>query len=224
MHFTVNLLRSVIFPKNQIFFPENTYILFNKTKFWTFWGVLLFQSHFAAILLLFAILKKFKKFSGEPICFSVKRKPIFKRFEKFSLLIRNLVLIFYLYHFFKILVSFRKSHLCFVKKGPEFSTVLRNPTYSVAFYSKFANFSDFKNTLDIFSKNAAFCQRPKFWTFYEILVIQSHSEANLLPFQFFVKIKFFFEKPIWFFPTEAIFWTFWEVLLFQSHFTTNLLL
>ena len=67
--------------------------------------------------------------------------------------------------FFKILVFFRKSHLFFVKKGPEFSTVLRNPTYSVAFYSKFATFSDSKNTPDIFSRNAAFCQSPNFERF-----------------------------------------------------------
>ena len=127
--------------------------------------------------------------------------------------------------FFKNFSSFfRNTHLFLRKKGPDFSTVSRNPSYSVALNRNFATFSDFKNTLDIFWKNAASCQKPILWTFEEILLIQSFSEAKMLPFQFFVKIKVFFEKPIWFFSTEAIFWTFWEVLLFQSHFTANFLL
>ncbi len=53
----------------------------------------------------------------------------------------------------------------FFEQKPEFSILLRNPTYSVAFYRKVASFSDFKNTLDIFWKNAAFCKKPKFWKF-----------------------------------------------------------
>ena len=158
---TANLLPSAFFQKNHILFPKNKYIFFNKTIFWTFWEALCFQSHFTANLLLLAILKKFKIFSGKPIYFfSVKRKPIFERFEKYILFIRILVLVCYLLHFFKFLVFFRKSHLFFVKKRREFPTVLRNPTYSIAFHRNFPTFSGFENTLDIFWKNAAFCQNP----------------------------------------------------------------
>ena len=70
------------FSKNQIFFPKNTFILFNKTKFWTFWEVLRFQSHFTANLLLLAISKKFKNSLEKPIFFSFKQKPNVERFEK----------------------------------------------------------------------------------------------------------------------------------------------
>ena len=66
---------------------------------------------------------------------------------------------------FQTLVFFRKSHLFFVKRGPEFSTVLRNSTYSVAFYSKLATFSDFKNTPDIFRKTQLFVKSPNFERF-----------------------------------------------------------
>ena len=66
---------------------------------------------------------------------------------------------------FQSLVFFRKSHLFFVKRGPEFSTVLRNPTYSVAFYSKLATFSDFENTPDIFRKTQLFVKSPNFERF-----------------------------------------------------------
>ena len=87
----------------------------------------------------------------------------------------------------------------FEKKDPNFSTVSRNSSYSVAFHRNFATFSDFKNTLDIFWKDAAFCQKPIFWTFEELLLIQSHSEANLLLFRFFMEITvFFFKKAIYF--------------------------
>ena len=110
------------------------------------------------------------------------------------------------------------------EKCPAFSTVLRNPTYSVAFYRNFATFSDFKNTLDIFWKNEAFCQKPIFWTFEELILIQSHSEANLLLFRFFIEITFFSKKPSIFLSAKANYWTFWEVFIFQSHLTANLLL
>ena len=51
---------------------------------------------------------------------------------------------------FKDFKFFFRKPICFLKKSPDVSTVLRNLTNSVAFYRKLANFSDFKNTLVIF--------------------------------------------------------------------------
>ena len=50
---------------------------------------------------------------------------------------------------------------------------MRNFTISVAFYRKFATFSDFKKTRDFFGK------KTEFGTFWEILQLQSQSTANL---------------------------------------------
>ena len=56
-------------------------------------------------------------------------------------------------------------------------TFLGNNTIWYAFYSKFATSRVF------FRKTHLFLQkRPKFWTFWEILLFQSHSTANLLQF------------------------------------------
>ena len=205
--------------KNHNFFPKNTYNLFNKTKIWTFWEVLLF--YFTANLLLVAILKKFKNSSEKPIYFSSKQKLFLELLgnltKQYS---ENLLPV----AIFKIFRFFLEKPICFLReKCPAFSTVLRNPTYSVAFYRNFATFSDFKNTLDIFWKNEAYCQKPIFWTFEELILIESHSEANLLPFRFFIEITICFsKKPSIFRSAKAKYWTFWEIFLFQSDLTASL--
>ena len=53
-----------------------------------------------------------------------------------------------------------------------------------AFYGKFATFSDFEIIQVFFEKPIYFFKkRPKFWKFWEILLFQSHSTANLLQFR-----------------------------------------
>ena len=67
------------FVKITVFF-EIPIFFFNRSHFlifWTFWEVLLFQSHFAANLLLLAFSKKIQFFSGKPIHFFSKENPIF---------------------------------------------------------------------------------------------------------------------------------------------------
>ena len=56
---------------------------------------------------------------------------------------------------FKKYSFFRKTHL-FPEQMPEFSTVLRNLTCSLAFYSRFATLSDFSKKTRSFSKNSPF--------------------------------------------------------------------
>ena len=62
-------------------------------------------------------------------------------------------------------------------------TFLRNITVWYAFYSKFATFRDFEKNSSFSGKTHLFFQkRPKFRMFWEILLFQSHSTANLLQF------------------------------------------
>ena len=78
--------------------------------------------------------------------------------------------------------------------------VLRNFTISVAFYGKFATFSDFEKIQYFFSKNPSiFLKKSQFWTFWEILLFQSHFTANLLPLAILKKINIFFRKTHLFF-------------------------
>ncbi len=97
--------------------------------------------------------------------------------------------------FFKNWFFFEKP-ICFWNKSPNFPLFWEILTYSVAFYRKVATFSDFKNTLDIFWKNAAFFQKPKF---SEILLIRLHPAANFSYLSLFKKSQIFIEKPIFFF-------------------------
>ena len=68
-----------------------------------------------------------------------------------------------------------------------------------------------------------FQQNPKFWTLWEILLIESPSTAKLLPSAIFQKNHIFLPKNTYILFNKTKFWTFWEVLLFESHFTANLL-
>ena len=106
--------------------------------------------------------------------------------------------------------------------------VLRSLTFSVALCGKFATFSDFEKNQEFFRKTHLlfFCEtKAKFWTFWEILFIHSHSSVNLLPVAFFESFSFFFENPICFlWKKDTNFLLFWETLPIQSRSTANLLL
>ena len=96
--------------------------------------------------------------------------------------IRILKQICYLYRFWEnSKLFFRKTHL-FSDKKPKILNVLRNVTISVVFDSQFATFSDLKKFKIFFEKPIIFFKKPKFSTFWEILLFQSHSTANLLQF------------------------------------------
>ena len=59
-------------------------------------------------------------------------------------------------------------------------TFLRNNTFWYAFYSKFGALSDFEK---IISKNSyIFSEKKFFLTFWEFLLFESRSTANLLKF------------------------------------------
>ncbi len=116
------------------------------------------------------------------------------------------------------MVFFEKP-ICFWNKSPNFPLFWEILIYSVAFFRKVATFSDFKSTLDIFWKNAAFFRKPKFW---EILLIRLHPAANFSYLSIFKKSQIFIEKRI-FFSSKTNFWTFWEILLIQLHSAVNFL-
>ena len=102
-------------------------------------------------------------------------------------------------------------------------TFLRNNTIWYAFYSKFATFKDLEIIQFLFSKNHLFFQkRPKFWKFWELLLLQSNSMANLLSSAIFKKIPVFRKNHL-VFQKRPKFRTFWGILLFQAHSTANLL-
>ena len=63
-------------------------------------------------------------------------------------------------------------------------TFLRNNTIWYAFYSKFGTLIDFEKKSCFFLKKpiSFSVENPKFWTFWEFLLFQSHSTANLLQF------------------------------------------
>ena len=62
--------------------------------------------------------------------------------------------------------------------------VLGIPTIPVAIYGKFATFSDFEKFQDCFSKKIILFskKRPKFWSFREFLLLQSHPTAKMQQF------------------------------------------
>ena len=76
-----NFAGSSIFSKRRkIFFEKNIYVLKEKPKFRTFWGILQIQSHSKANLQPLALFKKSMFFSGEPNYFSIEN-PNFENFE-----------------------------------------------------------------------------------------------------------------------------------------------
>ena len=86
-------------------------------------------------------------------------------------------------------------------------------------------FSTILKEIFFFLKNYLFFfTKTKTWTFWENLLIQSHSTAYLLPLSLFWKIGFFFEKTHSFFKKTPHFRKFWEFLLFQWPCSVTLLL
>ena len=61
-------------------------------------------------------------------------------------------------------------------------------------YITFSIFNKLKNFF--FEKPIYLWKSPNFWTFWEVLLLQAHSTAKLLPSAILKKFKIFFEKPI----------------------------
>ena len=97
---------------------------------------------------------------------------------------------------------------------------LRKLPISIAFYIIIHNFSCFKSN-STFLQNPGIFLQPKFWTFWEILLVQLHCTAKLKPLDIFEKFYVFFGKPIFSLAKTPTFWKFWEILPFQSHSTSN---
>ena len=75
----------------------------------------------------------------------------------------------------------------------------RGVTTSVAFYCVLATFSDFGIIPKSFSENQfVFTKQSRTWTFWDILLFQSHSTSNLLLLELSRNVKNNFEKPIYF--------------------------
>ena len=123
------------------------------------------------------------------------------------------------------LASLKKSS--FFSKKPIFSlqknqlmNVLRLFTISVASYEKHSIFSKNLKIEIFFQKSIFFRNYPKFWTFWEVLLLQSHSTTNLQLLPIFKKF-FFFKKSINYSGKKR---TFWEIVIFPPHSPTNLLI
>ena len=67
----------------RYFLEKRIYLFWKNPKFWTFWEILLFQSHSTANLLLQRFLKNSRVFSQKTHLFFLKKNPNFERFEKF---------------------------------------------------------------------------------------------------------------------------------------------
>ena len=82
---------------------------------------------------------------------------------------------------FKKLKFFFDESISFFPNKSQFSTVLRNLTTSVAFYTKFATFGDFWE-FRFFSKNpSVLFKKNQIWTFWELSKFQSYFSASLIP-------------------------------------------
>ena len=97
-----------------------------------------------------------------------------------------------------------------------FCNVLRNVTKSVAFYCKFAIFDDFEENHFFLKTYWFFFQKTKTWTFWENLINQSHSIANLLPLSLIWKIEFFSKKPIHLLKEKTLFESFENFYFFNG--------
>ena len=99
--------------------------------------------------------------------------------------------------FKKSQILFRKTLIFFWKL--QVRNAWRGVTTSVSFYCELATFSDFGIIPKSFSENQfVFTKQPKTWTFWDILLFQSHSTSNLLLLELSRNGKINFEKPIYF--------------------------
>ena len=72
--------------------------------------------------------------------------------------------------------------------------VLRVFITSVVFYSNFVTLSDFERVQSLFQWNhIVLIKQPIFWTFWEVLQIQSHYTENLLILAILLKLKAFLQ-------------------------------
>ena len=148
--------------------------------------------HFTVNLLPSAIFEKKNTcpFRKTPMFYLIK--PNFERFENSYFLSRTLRQICYLMRIFvKITVFFRITHFIFSTEAIfYFLNVLRSPTFSVAFYDKYATFSILKK-IKLFSENP-FIVFQKKTQFFNVLRTLTDSVA------FYSKTcnlwQFFFEK------------------------------
>ena len=116
---------------------------------------------------------------------------------------------------------FFKKPICFLNKSPNFPLFRKILPIRSRSTGNLLLLATLKNTLDIFWKNAAFCQKPKFWRFQEILCIQSQCTASLVPLAVSKKLRIFLRKTNLCFQEGANFSTFWEILLIQLQPKTN---
>ena len=184
--------------KFRYFFSKNRSILLKKAQFlnvlrkFTFWVA--FYGKFAT----FGDFEKIQNFVSKNPSIFLKKIKLWTFSE--ILLLRS--------HFASNLLPsaiskkfnvFLKNPSIFFKKTQTLN-VLRNFIISVAFYGKFASFSDFEKIQYFFSKNQSiFLKKPKFWTLWENLPFESHFTANLLPWRFWKNSDFFSKNPFIFF-------------------------
>ena len=106
---------------------------------------------------------------------------------------------------FKFFRFFFRKPICFLKKRSDVSTVLRNLTNSVAFYRKFANFSDFKNTLVIFFEKRGLLSKAQILNVSGNLSNSVAFWSKFAAFSIFCKNQGFFRKTHLNFPNRSHF-------------------
>ena len=185
------LKNSSIFSKNQSMFVQK------ERKFRTFWEVLLIWLHSASNSLLFGgfFKEKLKIFFSKNQSF-FQEETTFLTFWETLLFQLHLITNFYLWRFFeKSLLFFRKTYTIYLLK-PIFERFERSYLSNrilpqVCFVQRF-----FVKIHCLFSKHPPYfsIKKPKFRTFWELLLIQSHSKAFLLRLMIFIKKTVFFWK------------------------------
>ena len=184
----------------MIFFSKKPSNVFKAPTFWTFCWFLLFQSHGSAKMVPLAIFKENSHiFRKTHLVFFIK-KPKISTFWEISLIKLPPTASLRPFAVSKKLKTFFSRKQSFFSKRIQFLNTSRNLNISVAFYSKFATFSIFWKKSHVFSKNTyVLFIKTKFWTFWGVLLIQSHFTANLLLLAVLKKFKYSSEKPIYFF-------------------------
>ena len=208
--FCVKLATLSNFEKVHDYFGTPHLFLFKKkNNFWTFWEILLIQSHSTANLLILVILKKFKIFWKNPSIFS-ERDPKFEHFEK-SVAFYG---IFATFIVFWLNSSFFPGRTHLLLKKQQTLNVLLNLTISVAFYGKLATLSNLKKFTFCFSKSLSFyLEKTQFLNVLRNLTISWALNGNFATLSDFEK-KFkilFWKKRVCFCLKKPKNWAFWEV-------------
>ena len=162
---------------------------------------------------MFSHFKRIQTFSENLFIFSKKQK-FFEHFEKtanFSCIPQQNC---YLQSFQGEFIFFGESKYFFITAKS--MNVLRSVSVSVEFYSKVATFSHFKLNSFFLEKPCTFLEQPKVWSFWEMLLFQLDSTANLLTPANFYTFKIFVRKPHFFILKKPEVRTFWILLQFQS--------